>query len=179
MLWPSELGSSPFITGGGECPGSCGPGEYLSWDLGILGPSSSVSVGFNEHLFSSIANGSLIPLDFELLDGLSIVATISLSVEVHSDSPLELAIDPLTPSTLYAGTNGEGAFRSTDGGENWTTINNGLTISLPSYGNVTNVFELVINPLTPSTIYAGTNNGLVFRSTDKGAPVESRGGQLC
>ena len=28
-----------------------------------------------------------------------------------------LAINPQTPTTLYAGTNGEGAFKSTDGGE--------------------------------------------------------------
>ena len=37
-----------------------------------------------------------------------------------------LAIDPVTPTTLYAGTD-DGVFKSTNGGGNWTPINNGLT----------------------------------------------------
>ena len=37
-----------------------------------------------------------------------------------------LAIDPTNPSNLYAGTN-SGVFRSTDRGDSWVEINNGLT----------------------------------------------------
>ncbi len=37
-----------------------------------------------------------------------------------------LAIDPATPSTLYAGTGYGGVFKSTDGGENWEAVNTGL-----------------------------------------------------
>src|SRR2546430_6969673 len=33
-----------------------------------------------------------------------------------------LAIDPQTPSTLYAGTSGRGVFQSTDGGASWRAI---------------------------------------------------------
>ena len=36
-----------------------------------------------------------------------------------------LAIDPATPATLYAGTNGSGVFKSTNGGENWSAIDTG------------------------------------------------------
>jgi len=36
-----------------------------------------------------------------------------------------LAIHPVTPQTLYAGTGG-GVFKSTDGGGTWTAMNGGL-----------------------------------------------------
>ena len=64
-----------------------------------------------------------------------------------------LAIDPTTPSTLYAGTNG-GVFKSTDGGAHWGAVNTGLT-------NLT-VLALAIDPAAPNTIYAGTNGNSVF-----------------
>ncbi|MCP3960309.1 MAG: hypothetical protein GY719_20900 [bacterium] len=74
-----------------------------------------------------------------------------------------LAIDPLTPTTLYAGGfgdqefgGGEGLYRSTDGGATWTTLVDGL---LPRA-----VSGLVIDPTTPSTLYAGTRGGGVFEN---------------
>ena len=69
---------------------------------------------------------------------------------------LALAIDPLTPTTLYAGVEWPGVFKSTDGGGNWSGFNTGLT--------VTSVPALAIDPLTPATLYAGTDGG-VFKST--------------
>jgi hypothetical protein len=71
-----------------------------------------------------------------------------------------LAIDPLTPSTLYAGTNDAGVFKSTDAGGNWTDMNNGL-------GSL-HVSTLAVDPLAPSTLYAGTSDAGVFKSTDAG-----------
>ena len=40
---------------------------------------------------------------------------------------IALAIDPATPAILYAGTNGGGVFKSTNGGGNWHMVNTGLT----------------------------------------------------
>jgi photosystem II stability/assembly factor-like uncharacterized protein len=71
-----------------------------------------------------------------------------------------LAIDPVTESTIYAGTRESGAFKSSDGGESWVAINIGLT--------GTNVSSLVVDPVTTSTIYAGTDGNGVFKSTDSG-----------
>jgi hypothetical protein len=59
-----------------------------------------------------------------------------------------LAIDPATPTTLYAGTWGGGVFKSTNGGTNWSAVNTGLTN--------TYVWALAIDPATPTTLYAGT-----------------------
>ena len=69
-----------------------------------------------------------------------------------------LAIDPATPTTLYAGT-GSGVLKTTDGGGNWRAANTGLTN--------TTVFALAIDPVTPTTLYAGTGNG-VFKTTNGG-----------
>ena len=72
-----------------------------------------------------------------------------------------LAIDPVTPTTLYAGTWG-GVFKSTDGGGNWSAVNTGE--------NFPYVEALVIDSATPTTLYAGMNFGQgVFKSTDGGA----------
>ena len=73
-----------------------------------------------------------------------------------------LAIDPTTPSTLYAGTPADGVFKSTDSGATWTTANTGLWPP-----DAFNVFALAIAPHSPSTLYAATESG-VFRSTNSG-----------
>jgi hypothetical protein len=77
-----------------------------------------------------------------------------------------LAIDPQTPSTVYAGvspygSNLSGVLKSTDGGASWTAVNNGLPPR-------TVARALAIDPEAPLTLYAGTDGG-VFKSTDGGA----------
>jgi len=63
-----------------------------------------------------------------------------------------LAIDPTTPSTLYAGTWGGGVFHSTNGGGSWSPVKTGLSDL--------EVTALAIDPHTPSTLYAGTDAGV-------------------
>ncbi len=65
-----------------------------------------------------------------------------------------LAINPASPSTLYAGIGGAGVFKSTNGGGSWFAFNAGLTNSF--------VYTLAIDPATPVTLYAGTSGGGVF-----------------
>jgi hypothetical protein len=60
----------------------------------------------------------------------------------------------VTPTTLYAGTEFDGVFKSTDGGATWSAVNTGLTN--------TDVRALAIHPTTPATLYAGTYGGGVF-----------------
>lgn len=69
-----------------------------------------------------------------------------------------LALDPTTPSSVYASTQ-RGLFKSNDGGEKWTSL--GLPFSAGS---------LVIDPIHPTTLYAGN-----LRSTDGGASWASIG----
>jgi photosystem II stability/assembly factor-like uncharacterized protein len=65
-----------------------------------------------------------------------------------------MAVDPATPTMLYAATSG-GVFKSTNGGDNWISVNSLI------------LGELVIDPVTPTTLYGGTNVG-VFKSTNAG-----------
>src|SRR3989442_4057915 len=68
-----------------------------------------------------------------------------------------LAIDPLNPATIYAGTESQGIFKSTDNGGSWSSsLANG------------SFFALAIDPRTPSTVYAAGGGG-VTKSTDSGA----------
>jgi WD40 repeat protein len=76
---------------------------------------------------------------------------------------LALAISP-DGGAIYAGTEDVGVFRSTNGGDDWTQINRGLT-------DLDDVTALSINPQNPDTIYAGGTWGMagdVFRSTNGG-----------
>ncbi|RIE17324.1 stalk domain-containing protein, partial [Candidatus Cryosericum septentrionale] len=73
---------------------------------------------------------------------------------------ISLAIDPLTPTTLYAGTH-DGVYRSTDSGATWTAVN---TAPAPL-----DVSSLAIDPKAPTILYAGTWYDGVFRSVNRGA----------
>jgi photosystem II stability/assembly factor-like uncharacterized protein len=105
-----------------------------------------------------------------------------------------LAIDPHTPTTLYASTS-VGVFKSTDGGGHWSAVDvaghflaidpqtpttlyaggagifkstdGGATWSAVN-SDLTGVGRLVIDPQTPTTLYASIWNNGVFKSTDGG-----------
>jgi photosystem II stability/assembly factor-like uncharacterized protein len=87
-----------------------------------------------------------------------------------------LAIDPVTPSIVYAGyvycnasgCNSGGVFKSGDSGETWIAAQNGLPDTIF-------INQLVVDPSAPARIYAATQQG-VFRSTDAAAswaPINS------
>ena len=65
---------------------------------------------------------------------------------------------PGDPSTLYAATQ-EGPYRSSDGGESWTSL--GLDDPQPTW-------SVAVHPADPRIIYAGTVDARVYRSTDGG-----------
>ena len=78
----------------------------------------------------------------------------------RSNPPIRsLVINPNAPGTLYAGARGAFAlsgvtalttvFKTTDGGANWTAVRNG-------FGNFNTVWSLALDPVTPTTVYAGT-----------------------
>ena len=79
-----------------------------------------------------------------------------------------IAVDPSNPNTVYVGANSSpgGVSKSTDGGVSWQLLGNGLTGDFVS--------GLAIDAITPSTIYASTNEGL-FKSIDSGLSWTSLG----
>jgi photosystem II stability/assembly factor-like uncharacterized protein len=85
--------------------------------------------------------------------------------QFFSESPGGLAIDPINDATLYAAA-GPGPtvnarlYKSTDGGAHWSQSDAGLTDPA--------VFCVTVNPVTPTTVYAGTFQTSVFVSHDSG-----------
>jgi parallel beta-helix repeat protein len=80
-------------------------------------------------------------------------------------SVVAIVIDPLTPSTIYvagvnSGSNTNGVYKSIDGGNSWQLRANGMTN--------TNLQSLAIDPVTPTTLYAGAAGGPIFKTTDGG-----------
>lgn len=78
-----------------------------------------------------------------------------------------LAIDPTTPSTIYAVAFGK-VFKTVDGGASWLKVDTGVPISIE-------ITALAIDPKTPSTLYAGAKHrpeiegiGAVYKSIDGG-----------
>jgi hypothetical protein len=47
------------------------------------------------------------------------------SCQYHMDLSTRIAVDPLAPNTIYAGT-GFGIYKSINGGSNWTILTSGL-----------------------------------------------------
>jgi hypothetical protein len=73
-----------------------------------------------------------------------------------------IAVEPRNPDVVYAGTWKNGVYKTTDGGDSWTPMNNGLT-SLE-------VRSLAIDPNEPETVYAGLGEGKgIFKSTTAGS----------
>jgi photosystem II stability/assembly factor-like uncharacterized protein len=79
---------------------------------------------------------------------------------LHEERNIEfIIIDPSNPSTLYSDI--EGLSKSVDGGQTWTTIHNGLVNS--------GLYDLAIDPLDPSIMYAAQQSPGLSKSENGGA----------
>lgn len=102
---------------------------------------------------------------YKSVDGAANWSNDNYGLGLASTSITSMVIDPTQPSTVYAGTL-SGIYKTTNGGRTWSPTNSGLS-------NLNNI-KLVINPVTPSIVYAlaassaiGGANG-VYKSTDGG-----------
>lgn len=108
---------------------------------------------FNPHDFNTIYAGSFDSL-YKTTNGEDWLPILSGNWDC-------IVIDPLNPDILYAGGDKKGVYKSTDAGQTWSAINNGLTDL--------HLYTLTINPFTPSTLYVGTATLGFFKTTDAGA----------
>lgn len=89
------------------------------------------------------------------------------NTRLYNTSVNTLVVDPTSPTTLYAGTsNGSGIFKSSDGGVTWGLSSTGLPVSTNLYPSI---LKIAADPLTPNTLYAGTDGSGIFKSIDGGA----------
>ena len=90
---------------------------------------------------------------------------VDKSGELNSLTFGAIAIDPSNPDVVFAGTgeyhwilterfyNGDGLYKSTNGGENWTKVNG-------EFGIVTHFSDLVVSPHNPNLIMAAIAKNL-------------------
>jgi len=88
-------------------------------------------------------------------DGQSVTVPVTVGVAATT-----IVIDPVTPSTLYTGLDGQGIYNTTDGGTSWSPA-----ITQPINKHIR---ALVIRPGDNTKLFAGTYGGGVYRSTDSG-----------
>ena len=75
--------------------------------------------------------------------------------------PIDFQVDPITPEVMYIADKFSGVYRSTDAGQMWQAINNGL---MP---RSTNALSLSSDG---QHLYAATEGGGVFRLDISGQP---------
>jgi photosystem II stability/assembly factor-like uncharacterized protein len=77
-----------------------------------------------------------------------------------------LVVSPTNPGIVYLGTELNGIFRSTDGGNNWESLQSGLYHNKRSYPEV---YDILINPKDENSVYAALTNGPQPPSIEKAA----------
>jgi uncharacterized repeat protein (TIGR01451 family) len=155
----SGLVFSTYLGGSGtEFPGFFNGGNPIAVDTAgnayVAGTTTSGDFPTTAGAFQTASGGGV----FRSLDS---AATWSPGNSgLTSPNISVLAVDPKTPTNVYAGTSDAGVFKSTNSGQAWSASNNGL--------GTLNISTLVLDPATPTTLYAGTAIG-VFKSTNSGA----------
>lgn len=94
---------------------------------------------------------------------------------VYTGGPLgglgyDVRMDPRNPDVMYVTDAYAGVFKSTDGGKNWSLINNGIQPYFGPSSDALPVFSLTIDSNNPDTVWTGTQySSSIYRSNDAGA----------
>lgn len=167
----SGTGFSRSLDGGANWTNQLLPGQAQSTSIAVDPTDSQVVyVGtFFQGVFKSIDGGNTFT---QTNNGLG-NQTTNFSPNQSGAVVFSIAIDPTNPNTIYLGTF-LGVYKSTDGGANWSAMNNGFNVVSGPTSAGFRVFQLAIDPTSPNTIYAAvqtanpnTNRG-IWKSTDGG-----------
>ena len=113
-------------------------------------------------LYNAHVNGLLTSPDSQIYaltsDGLFVTGGDDWQkLETLPELAVSLAVAPNDPQTLYAGGASTGAFRATDGGQNWERISSGLD-TIP--GTALRITALTVDESNPNHVIAATAYGL-------------------
>ena len=93
----------------------------------------------------------------------------AISHRMSHSRVIALALDPVYPATVYAGTKGDAVYKSYDGGQRWISQRTGLDdVTVTSVVN-----QLVFDPTDNVSLFAATTMG-VFESKDGGDSWKKR-----
>jgi photosystem II stability/assembly factor-like uncharacterized protein len=139
------------------------PLEQVSW----VSPTRLTAVvpwGMDEGVYTlTVTNPDPGAASATLSDAFTVTQGIGVwnSGELYGGTINEIAINPITPTTLYARSDRVGLFRSYDGGDNWSFQFAGTLVG-----------SLAVDPVSPTHVYmTGYPHGAwlgLFRSDDEG-----------
>jgi len=87
----------------------------------------------------------------------------------------DVRMQPAHPDQMFVTDANAGIFISSDGGENWTLSNEGITTRAGQTGDIIPIFCLTIDPTHPNVVWAGTQDARgIFKSQDGGQTWEKR-----
>lgn len=93
----------------------------------------------------------------------------NLSKGMSHSRVISMAIDPVYPATIYAGTKGDAVFKSYDGGQRWVSLRAGLDdVTISSVVN-----QFVFDPADNNHLFVATTMG-VFESRNGGEQWQKR-----
>ncbi|MEC7657301.1 MAG: hypothetical protein VX416_13205 [Pseudomonadota bacterium] len=89
-----------------------------------------------------------------------------------------ILLHPNDPNVLYAGTQDQGIFRTSNGGKSWDELNVPEPAGLCRMGFPSRTVRMCLDPSNPDEVYAGVEVGGLVRSLDAGETWEDIGGGL-
>jgi hypothetical protein len=93
----------------------------------------------------------------------------NLSKGMSHSRVIALAVDPVYPATVYAGTKGDAVYKSYDGGQRWVSLRAGLDdITISSVVN-----QFLFDPVDNTRLFAATTMG-VFETKNGGESWQKR-----
>jgi photosystem II stability/assembly factor-like uncharacterized protein len=93
----------------------------------------------------------------------------NLSRGMSHSRVISMAIDPVYPATVYAGTKGDAVYKSYDGGQRWVSLRQGLdSVDVSSVVN-----QFVFDPADSNKLFVATTMG-IFETRNGGESWEKR-----
>lgn len=144
------------------------PRQPSVWDIGVVPGSPGIIYTAASSEYDHSEQTTFYGGVYKSIDGGSQWERVSKGLGPKDNlDVVSIAIHPLHHNILYAATNdapyhdrssGRGIFKSSDGGKNWTAVNNGL--------GVFGINVITIDPSNPSVVYAGSSGNGVFKGID-------------
>jgi len=136
---------------------SSGLPTYSFYGLDLYDEGLSLGIDGNGRIYLGLENGDVYKTD-DHAEHWSPTSSLPFS-----DDPQEIvALLGTAGSAIYAGTGGDGIFRSTDGGTTWEITNSGL----PDFPDV--IENSLFLDSTTGDIYVGLWNGGLYKTSDEG-----------